>query len=127
MWLEKLFQKIDNSFIGKFIDKRLDLIKATNPERIYVENIRSFYNLSTPFAKFFCEMAVKENLFKKRIGVECPTCDKLITHFSSERDFPQQITCDNCQLLEKDKHHYSKDEIKRLVFYQLNTESCGNA
>lgn len=120
MWLEKFFQIIDNSFIGRFIDKRLDVISATNPDRIYVENIRSFYNLNTPTAKTLCEMAVKENLFKRRIGVECPHCGKLITHYNSENDIPEKIVCDNCLMLENEKHEFKKSEISKIEFYQLN-------
>lgn len=120
MWLEKFFQIIDNSFVGSFIDKRLDIIGATNPERIYVENIRSFYNLTTPIAKTFCEMAVKENLFQKRIGVECPDCGKLINHYNSEKDIPENIVCDSCLMLEKYKHEFKKSEISKIEFYQLN-------
>ena len=123
MWLHKFFQIIDNSFVGRFIDKRLDLIGATNPDRIYVENIRSFYNLTTPIAKTFCEMAVKENLFKKRFGVECPKCGKLIEHYASELDIPENIVCDTCQLLEEDNHNFKKSEIVEIVFYQLNKQS----
>lgn len=120
MWLEKFFRIIDKSFIGRFIDKRLDVISATNPDRIYVENIRSFYNLNTPTAKTLCEMAVKENLFKKRIGVECPDCGKLITHYNSEKDIPEKIVCDTCLMLENDKHEFKKSEISKIEFYQLN-------
>lgn len=127
MWLEKLFQIIDKSFVGKFIDKRLDLVKATNPKRIYVENIRSFYNLTTPIAKIFCEMAVKENLFKKRIGIECPKCDKLIAHYTTNDEIPDKITCDNCQLLEEERYEFSKADMNELIFYQLNKTSYGTA
>lgn len=123
MWLHKFFQIIDNSFVGRFIDKRMDLIGATNPDRIYVENIRSFYNLTTPVAKTFCEMAVKENLFKKRVGVECPKCGKLIGHYASEIDIPENIVCDTCQLLEEDNYNFKKSEIVETVFYQLNKQS----
>jgi len=127
MWLQKLFQIIDKSFVGNFVEKRLDLIKNTDPERIYVENIRSFYNLTTPIAKTFCEMAVRENLFKKRIGIECPNCDKLISHYSNGKEIPEKISCDNCQLLEREKYEYDKDEINELIFYQLNKASYGKA
>ncbi|MCG8253188.1 hypothetical protein [Tenacibaculum finnmarkense] len=120
MWLQKLFQIIDKSSIGHFIDKRLDLVKATDPKRIYVENIRSFFNISTPIAIVFCEMAVKQNLFKKRIGIECRNCGKLIVHFNTTTDLPNKITCDNCQLLENEKYEYDKNEINKLIFYQIN-------
>lgn len=122
MWLKRFYQIIDNSFIGRYIDRRLDLIKVTNPDRIYVENIRSFYNLTTPIAKIFCEMAVKENLFKRRIGVECPKCGKLIGHYTSNSEIPDEIICETCQLLEEECCSYNKTEIIETIFYQLNRQ-----
>lgn len=120
MWLEKFFQIIDKSFIGRFIDKRLDIVRATKPDRIYIENIRSFYNLNSAVAKTLCEMAVRENLFKKRIGVECPVCGKLINHYNKEDEIPEKIECETCLLLEKDKHEFRKSEMPKIEFYQIN-------
>ena len=65
-------------------------------------------------------MAVNEKLFKKRIGIECPKCGKLITHYSSEIEIPDKIVCENCLMLEKDKHEFKKSEILKIEFYQLN-------
>lgn len=120
MWLEKFFQIIDNSFIGKFVDKRVSLLVSTNPDRIYVENVRSFYNLTTPVAKMLCEMAVRENLFTKKIGIECPNCGKIVTQFENEKDIPLSINCDTCELLEREKHIFNNSEIIKTTFYQLN-------
>lgn len=122
MLLKKFFQIIDNSFVGRYIDKRLNLIEVTNPDRIYVENIRSFYNLTTPIARTFCDMAVKENLFKKRFGVECPKCGKLISHYQTENQIPDKIICDNCLLLEEGNYEFKKSEIVEIIFYQLNKQ-----
>jgi len=122
MLLMKFFQIIDNSFIGRFVDKRLNLIASTDPERIYVENIRSFYNLTTPLAKTFCNMAVKEHLFNKHFGVECPneSCQRIITSYTSKDELPEIIECEHCLLLEKDKYQFGKSEYNVIEFYKLN-------
>lgn len=124
MSLMKFFQIIDNSFIGKFIDKRLNLIESTDPERIYVENIRSFYNISTPVAKIFCEMATKERYFEKFFAVECPNeaCGRVIATFGTENEIPNIIGCDQCQYLERDIHEFKTGEYKIVEFYKLSTQ-----
>jgi hypothetical protein len=118
----KFFQIIDNSFIGRFVDKRFDLIASTDPERIYVENIRSFYSLTTPIAKTFCEMAVKEHLFNKHFGIECPNenCQRIIASYTRVDDLPETITCEHCQLLENDKYQFDTNEYNVTEFYKLN-------
>lgn len=122
MLLMKFFQIIDNSFLGKFIDNKLNLIAAIDPDRIYVENIRSFYSLPTSVAKMFCEMAYKENLFKKNIAVECPneSCERVIEVYNTKQEIPDLLECEHCLLLEKDKYKFKKNEMNFVEFYQLN-------
>jgi hypothetical protein len=124
MSLMKFFQIIDNSFIGKFIDKRLDFIASTDPERIYVENIRSFYNLPFAVAKTFCDIAVTEKLFEKFYSVECPdiSCDRVIATFKNKQEIPDTIECEQCEFLEKPKHEFKKGEFKIVEFYKLNKQ-----
>jgi hypothetical protein len=124
MSLMKFFQTIDKSYIGKFIDTRLKLIESTDPERIYVENVRSFYNLPNSIAKIFCEMAVVENLFEKFYAVECPdeSCGRIIATYKSLIDIPEIIECDQCEILERSKHEFRKGEFKVIEFYKLNKE-----
>ena len=127
MSLLRFLQTIDNSGIGKFIDKKLNVLKSTNPDRIYVENIRSFYNLPFNTAKLLCNMAVKENLFIKKFGVMCPDgdCERIILSVNSLDDLPERISCDTCELLEKEKFEYTKSELNIIEFYQLNREIDG--
>ena len=120
MWLKKFFQIIDRTPIGRYVDKKLELIESTDPERIYVENIRSFFNLTTPIARILCEMAVKDKLFRKKIAVECPNCGRLINSYETEADIPQNIPCETCELLEKEEYYFKKESIQTITFYQLN-------
>lgn len=122
MLLLKFFQTIDDSFIGKLVEKRLNIIGNTDPQRIYVENIRSFYNFTTPVAKSLCEMAVRQNLFKKMHSMDCPECGKPLLSNTYDEDFPEQIECDTCLMLEKEKYEFSKKECKETIFYKLNVE-----
>lgn len=120
MLLEKLFQIIDRSVIGSAIEKRFEIISQTDPERIYIEQVRSFLGLNAWLATLLCEMAVKDRLFKKRYAIECPKCRRVIKSVKHKSELPSIVTCDTCQLLEKEKCEYLKDEILLIPFYQLN-------
>ncbi len=121
MLLIRFFQAIDNSFIGKLIDKKLKLLDHTDPDRIYVENVRSFYNIPTFAAKFFCEIAVKERVFKKKIGVICPNddCGRIITTIDDLAHLPKKVKCDLCELNEKSVFEFTPTKKDTIVFYQL--------
>lgn len=122
MSLMRFFQIIDKSFIGQAVAKRMLLLSTTNPDRIYVENVRSFFNIPFSTAKLLCNMAVKENLFQKKIGLICPNydCERIIMSVDSYEDIPLVISCDNCEVLENEKFEFTREEIKTIEYYRLN-------
>jgi hypothetical protein len=123
MSLTKFLQTIDNSFLGKLIDRKLKVFERTDPERIYIENVRSFYNLPHFAARFFCDMAVKEGLFSKHYGVMCPNENRIIISYSSRKDIPELVKCHNCELLEKDNYAFSPKPKDIIEYYKLKKSS----
>ncbi len=107
--------------LQKFIQRRAELIEQTDPDRIYVENIRSFFKIPYRMARFFCEMAVKERFFRKKVGVFCTNddCGRLIHSYNKRSEIDDEIICDLCADLERDKFVFEKEEIHITEFYQL--------
>src|SRR6476620_3245869 len=81
MLLEKFSDIIDHSSIGVAVAKRRELIENTDPRRIYVENIRSFFGIPRATARYLCEIAVRQGVFEKRVGYLCGNddCKRLLT------------------------------------------------
>lgn len=119
MWSEKLFNIIDKTWVGKIIAKKEAIIRKTDPERIYVENVRSFLHLPFSVAQLLCNMAVRERLFKKKVGVECPNCGRLIKTYSDINEIEHNIHCATCELKEEDKFNFESKDLKKITFYQL--------
>src|ERR1044071_10433899 len=118
MLLEKFSNIIDRTPIGAAIDYRRKLIEQTDPQRIYVENIRSFFHIPHGLAKWLCEVAVKEGAFEKRIGFLCPNCQALIGHIKPSESAPQ-LFCESCKTIGEDKYEFSKSECQVIAFYRL--------
>ena len=121
MQFEKLFDIIDKSKLGKIIIRKQNIIENTDPDRIYVENIRSFFNFPFPIAKLLCEMAVKEKLFIKKIGLLCPNadCGRIIKSYEINERIDKFLTCEQCQLKEEEKNCFLSSELDRIIYYQL--------
>ncbi|WP_144266326.1 hypothetical protein [Pontibacter ummariensis] len=121
-------QTIDNTFIGRIIDDKVNVLKSINPDRFYVENVRRFYNLPSSVAKVFCEMAVREGYFKKRFAVKCPNqeCGRIIVSVDSPADVPDYIECDICEALERDEYCFSYDEVEIEPYYQISRERASS-
>lgn len=104
---------------NKLLKKQSQLIRATDPERIYVENVRSFFHLPYKAAKVLCELAVKEGLFRKKYGVVCPSCGRIIKSYNIKEEIDEEIECELCRDLEEPKHIFQKSEVEIIEYYQL--------
>tara|TARA_R110002049_G_scaffold240328_1_gene413695 strand:- start:6466 stop:6804 length:339 start_codon:yes stop_codon:yes gene_type:complete len=105
--------------LGKLSNKKSKLLSEIDPERIYVENVRSFFNFSTKFTRILCEMAVKEGFFRKMYGATCPNCSRIIKSYSSKSSIQEFIFCETCKDLGEDSFSFNKNEIEIIEFYQL--------
>ncbi|KQS34020.1 hypothetical protein ASG33_08295 [Dyadobacter sp. Leaf189] len=102
-----------------FLARKAELLELTDPDRIYVENIRSIFNLPTKIAKLLCELAVKSGQFEKRYGVKCPNCSRLIKVYNTLDEIPQNIKCLSCEVLEVDRFEFNRAEFDVVTFYRL--------
>lgn len=107
--------------ILSFLHRRSELIAQLDTNRIYVENVRSFFHVPYSVAKIMCEMAVKEGYFRKKTALICPNenCKRIIgtlENFQNE----SQIKCRNCEANEEYKCEFNIEELQKIEFYQLN-------
>ncbi len=121
MSLIKLLATIDKSWLGDLVESKRGLLKEINPERFYVENVRSFFNLSFGLAKLLCEMAVREKYFVKKIGLECPNDSSIIASHEAEERLSGMVRCETCEILGREKYNFDSKQLKQIIFYQLAT------
>ena len=69
MLLQKFLNLIDATPIGRVVANREELIEQLDPERIYIENVRSFFGISYSLARLLCEMAVESNYLSAAMGL----------------------------------------------------------
>lgn len=103
----------------KFTHKKSEIIQDTDPSKIYVENIRRYFDTNTNEAKRLCDIAVKEGLLKKFYGIECKTCNRIIERFDSKNDIPTNIECIICMHEGREVFSFSREEIEVVEFYQF--------
>lgn len=103
-----------------FFDKKAAIIEQTDPDRIYVENVRSFFNISTRLAKLLCQLAVRQGIFKKKFGVECKnkSCLRIINIYKSKEEIPKHIECLTCQLEGDLDFKFETTDLEIIEYYQ---------
>lgn len=124
MWLERFLSLIDSTAVGRLVARQADVLEATDPDRIYVENIRSFFGFPTPVARGLCELAVRRGLFLRRIGLLCPNedCQRLVRSFAPDEVLPDELTCKTCEIDEKEVSTFPAGDMIKLEFYKLNDQ-----
>ena len=119
MLLEKFLNLIDKTWMGRAIDRKRELISKTDPDRIYVENIRQFFRMPYRVAKGLCEMAVKERVFNKKEALICPSCGRVIKSCEVNEELKGKIICTVCQANEEDSFCFNVNDLGRRIYYQL--------
>jgi hypothetical protein len=120
MLSNRFWKTISRIFPGGALEGREDVIAKLNPEKIYVENVRSALGVSYAAAVRFCETAVRQGFFSPGIEVLCP--DGMVAAAAGkEEDLPVTVHCFG--------EHGQEDEfptkfLRRITFYRLNEQSA---
>lgn len=102
--------------------KSFQKISALNPERFYLENVRSIFGITTFEARLLCEMAVEQKLFQKRIALICPDPEchgRIIATFRTLAEIPETISCSLCEAEDHEQISYNTSSLKKISFYNL--------
>ena len=115
MSFERLFRRIASLIFGEGLpEKQAAALARLNPEKIYVENVRSVLDISAWRAKQICETAVRQGVFEKRIEVLCPD-GVVATSAPSEEQLPPKVICwENYEEVE-----VPTQQLRKNVFYRL--------
>jgi hypothetical protein len=121
--LERLFQIISSVIPSPGLSTReADLLSRLNPEKFYVENVRSLLNVSHASAVRICETAVRQGLFDRRIEVRCPD-GVVAASADSEGNLPVTVKCRH-----EEDGHFAIEELQTVtleksVFYRLHDDT----
>jgi hypothetical protein len=103
------------------LQKYLQTIDGIDPGKIYVENVRSLYNLPRFAARLICEMAVQENIFSKKVGLVCPNCNRIIEEYNSIEEMPKEIHCHICESEEFENSDFTTETLRKEKYYKLKS------
>jgi hypothetical protein len=95
------------------------VISRLNPDKLYLESVRSVLGVSYQAALDFCEAAVRQGHFTRGFEVACPD-GVIAASAGTEEELPETVTCwikDGENIEEKE---LSTASLKKTVFYRLN-------
>jgi hypothetical protein len=122
MLLAKFLATISKIVPGDVLSGKEDAIASLNPDKFYVEDVRSVLGVSNPRATQICESAVRQGLFRRGIQIMCPD-GSVAASADSEAGLPPTVHCwedEGGHLEEVEKPTVS---LSKLIFYSLNDKS----
>lgn len=117
MWLEKFLSTMARHLPSKRLSP--DALSQLNPDKIYVENVRSLLDVSYSSAVEILEDGLKQGWLRSAVEVRCPD-GTVAASADTETDLPQTVNC----YAEEDGHpgevELPTDSLSKVRFYKLN-------
>lgn len=100
-----------------------EALARLNPNKIYLENVRSIFNISSKSAQRYCETAVRQGVFLKFVEVVCPN-GSIAASAETESRLPETVSC----WMQSDGNYeetiFKTSELPKNIFYRLNDEAA---
>jgi hypothetical protein len=108
--------------VGGLSPKETEKLSQLNPDKIYVENVRSLLGISHASAVQICETAVRQGVFQRAIEVMCPD-GAVAVIVKDDEALPTEIRC----WREEDGHlepvMLPTESLDKAIFYRLDDRS----
>ncbi len=121
MWLAKFLDITSNLLQPDPIAGIEEALARLNPDKIYVENVRSVLGISHKRAVGVCETAVRHGLFKRGVEVLCPDGSVGVSA-SREEDLPSSVNCWTQEVGGYEEKTFPTDTLQKITFYQLDDQ-----
>jgi hypothetical protein len=123
VWLTKFLETISRIIPGDVFSGKEDALSSLNPDKIYVENVRSVLGVSNRRAVQICESAVRQGLFRRGIEILCPD-GAVAVSVDSVSEIPKTVHCWKQQGDEIEEEELPTSALRKITFYRLNAQSA---
>lgn len=122
MLLTKFLETISRIIPGDMLSGKEEAIARLNPDKFYVENVRSVLGVSNHKAVQICESAVRQGLFRRGIEVLCPD-GSIAASADAEAGLPSTVHCWSDEGAHPEEVELPTSSLPKIAFYRLNDES----
>jgi hypothetical protein len=119
MSFEAFWNVINKLIPGNPLRGKETELARLNPDKIYLENVRSVLGVSSPMARRICETAVRQGTFQKMIEVACPD-GSIAASAENETELPPFVTCWSENHGDVEPIEIASESLPKAIFYRLN-------
>jgi hypothetical protein len=96
-------------------------IARLNPEKIYIENVRSVLGVSAREAEQICETAARQGVFDRCVEVLCPDGVVAVTA-QSEGGLPERVACMVEEAGHLEEIEFPVSDLQKRIYYRLHEQ-----
>ena len=123
MWFQRFFATISRALPDRIVLRDEDALRRLNPQKFYVENVRTVLGISTANAQRICETAVRQGAFRRYVEVVCPN-GSVAASAESEASLPSEVRCWTETHGEYEEALIPTRDLMKTVFYRLRDEAA---
>jgi len=116
--LTKFFDTISKIVPGDPLAGKEEAIARLNPDKIYLENVRSALGVSSGRAQQICDTAVRQGLFESFVEVVCPG-GTVAASARTESELPQRVRCWTEEGGNLEEAELATSTLPKVTFYRL--------
>lgn len=122
---QRFFDIISRALAVNPIAGKEELLAQLNPDKIYVENVRSLLGVPNKVAVGICETAVRQGFFKRKVEVMCPD-GVVAAEADTEEKLPPRVNCWIEMEGQLEQKEMPTDSLRKMIFYQLNEQATAS-
>lgn len=119
MWFTKFLDTMSRFLPVSIPNSTLENLAKLNPNKFYVENVRSLMNVSTEKAKSLCDTAVRQGFFSTGLEIICPD-GTVAKSIESGENIPETVICYLEAGNSYEEVELETNELERNTYYRLN-------
>lgn len=119
---EEFLRRISRRFSKLVPASKIAQMMQLDPNRIYVENVRSILGSPSWLARFICELGVRRGVFEKKVQVLCPDGAAVLTASSAD-EVPTTVLCWEESDGDWTQTSFESANLQKLEFYSLARRS----
>lgn len=117
MWLKRFLNIISDEVKPKPVPNLLENLAKLDPNRFYVENVRSILGVSYEEAVEVCQTAVEKGIFQEWIEVLCPDGSAAEAAMKIE-ELPDTVVCVDDVDGDYERREYPTVELRKQPFFR---------
>ena len=122
MWFTKFLNIMSNFLLPNSSLNLIDNLSRLNPDKFYIENVRSILDVPYNKAKSICEEAVRQGVIKEHIEILCPDGTVAISVDDLVK-IPKTVPCWEEVDGDYDEKEYETSTLEKQIYYRISRVS----